>query len=186
MRKKIAISSLFALLLSACAGNPATTNQVDYNPKEQARIRLYGQNGKPTLMRYSHNGQETKINVGGGMGDAFGSLVGTVKNQSIGIPLTRISSNVGGQNGILAKAFYKEFAVPSGSTLRVQNNLIGLANFSPSGPVVSYSPRCSSKEFSFQPEAGKDYEVASIVNQQGCAVVVFEVQADGEIKPIEQ
>jgi hypothetical protein len=37
---------------------------------------------------------------------------------------------------------------------------------------------------SFQPEAGKDYEVASIVNQQGCAVVVFEVQANGEIKPI--
>lgn len=183
--KKIVFSFLLAALLSACASNPPAS-QTDYNPKEQSRIRLYGQNGKPTLMRYSLNGQEIKVNVGGGMGDAFSSFVGTAKSQSIGIPSTRISNNVGDQNGILAKAFYKEFAVPSTSALRIQSNLIGMANFSPSGQAVSYSPRCSSKEFSFQPEAGKDYEVASIVNQQGCAVVVFEVQANGEIKPITQ
>lgn len=54
------------------------------------------------------------------------------------------------------------------------------------GGIWASSTSGSSKEFSFQPEAGKDYEVASIVNQQGCAVVVFEVQADGEIKPIIQ
>jgi len=182
--KNIIFSCFFATLLSACTSNPPFISQTDYNPKEQSRIRLYGQNGKPTLMRYSLNGQEIKVNVGGGMGDAFSSFVGTAKSQSIGIPFTRISNNVGDQNGILAKAFYKEFAVPSTSALRIQSNLIGMANFSPSGQAVSYSPRCSSKEFSFQPEAGKDYEVASIVNQQGCAVVVFEVQANGEIKPI--
>ena len=142
MKNKI-IPSLLVLLLSACASNPPAS-QADYNPKEQSRIRLYGQNGKPTLMRYSLNGQDIKVNVGGGMGDAFSSFVGAAKNQSIGIPSTRISNNVGDQNGILAKAFYKEFAVPSTSALRIQSNLIGMANFSPSGQAVSYSPRCSS------------------------------------------
>lgn len=182
--KNLILPSLLVALLSACASNPPAIKQTEYNPKEQARIRLYGQNGKPTLMRYSHNGQETKINVGGGMGDAFSSFVGTASNQSMGIPATRISSNVGSQNGILAKAFYKEFAVPSSSTLQIKNNLIGMANFSPSGRAVSYAPSCSSKEFSFQPEAGKDYEVASVVNSQGCAVVVFEVHSNGEIQPV--
>lgn len=184
--ERFVVVSVLVVILSACANNPSAPVEVDESSNGHSRIRLYGQNGKPTLMRYSLNGQETKVNVGGNMGDAFSSFVGTAKSQSIGIPPTRISNNVGDQNGILAKAFYKEFAVPSTSALRIQSNLIGMANFSPSGQAVSYSPRCSSKEFSFQPEAGKDYEVASIVNQQGCAVVVFEVQADGEIKPITQ
>ena len=63
MKNKI-IPSLLVLLLSACASNPPAS-QADYNPKEQSRIRLYGKNGKPTLMRYSLNGQDIKVNVGG-------------------------------------------------------------------------------------------------------------------------
>jgi len=182
--KNLIVPSMLVLLLSACASGTPTSGQADYNPKEQARIRLYGQNGKPTIMRYTNNGQENKVNVGGGLGDAFGSLVGVASNQSIGIPQTKISRNVGEKNGMLSKAFYKEFYVPSNSTLLINNALIGMANFNPGGSAIYYSPSCSSKELSFQPESGKDYEVASIVNQQGCAIAVFEIKADGEIQPV--
>jgi hypothetical protein len=141
-------------------------------------------NGKPTLMRYSLNGQDIKVN-GRWYGDAFSSFVGAAKIKALEIPSTRISNNVGDQNGILAKALQgvcsAQHQCPADSK---QFDWYGQLQSKRAGRF--HSPRCSSKEFSFQPEAGKDYEVASIVNQQGCAVVVFEVQANGEIKPITQ
>jgi hypothetical protein len=103
-------------------------------------------NGKPTLMRYSLNGQDIKVN-GRWYGDAFSSFVGAAKIKALEIPSTRISNNVGDQNGILAKAFYKEFAVPSTSALRIQSNLIGMANFSPSGQAVSTAHAAAARNF---------------------------------------
>ena len=47
----------------------------------------------------------TKIGVGGSLGDAFGSLVGASSSQSMGIPETEISKNVGKMNGIASRAF---------------------------------------------------------------------------------
>lgn len=53
--------------------------KTEYDAHQDARIRLYGQNQKPTILKYEHHGKKEKINVGGGAGDAFSSFIGTVK-----------------------------------------------------------------------------------------------------------
>ena len=39
-----------------------------YNPQTDARIRLYGQNGRYTEMEVKQDGKTEKVNVGGGLG----------------------------------------------------------------------------------------------------------------------
>lgn len=189
MKKLFVISSL--LLLVACSSNaPVTQTQtsVNYNPENQARVRLYGQNGHPTVAWYGIDCDSErlrrgiKINVGGGgVGQAFSSFIGTVKSESIGIPETEISRNVGQQNGMLSKAFFQEITVPAGLPMNVQSSIIGHRN--QAGNVVSYSGGCNSKIGSFVPQAGHDYEVVGA--KGACGIVAFEIAQDGNITPVE-
>ena len=139
----------------ACASKIA-----GYDSQSQARIRLYGQNGKPshayTGIDCDTNRKGTKIGVGGSLGDAFGSLVGASSSQSMGIPETEISKNVGKMNGLASRAFFREFAVPAGKPVNAQTFYIGLTNTlrSPTLTVTQYEGSCSSNIASFVPQAG--------------------------------
>ena len=90
--KLLYLSSL--ILLAACTSNAPVhqKSSAGYDSQSQARIRLYGQNGKPsyayTNVDCESNPKGTKIGVGGSLGDAFGSLVGASSSQSMGIPKT--------------------------------------------------------------------------------------------------
>lgn len=183
MKKLFVISSL--LLLAACSSNaPVTQTQtsVNYNPENQARVRLYGQNGHPTIAWYGIDCEDrrqsrgTKINVGGGK-KAFSSFVGTVKSESIGIPETEISRNVGQQNGMLSKAFFQEIAVPAGLPMNVQSSLVIMGS--------TFDVRCRTKIGSFIPEAGKDYEVVGVVGDKKCGIAAFEIAQDGSTTPVQ-
>lgn len=184
MKKRTLALLAVISLLTACASNTQINDQVAYDSKEQARIRLYGQNGHPTIMQYTENGKKVKINVGGGMGEAFGSLLGVTNNQSIGMPQTQISNELHKKNGVLSKAFYKEFTIPANTSIQIQNSLISMTTTDTYAKTVSYSPKCQSKLVPFTAQAGKDYEVASIINNQGCAVIIFEIAQDGTLTPI--
>ncbi len=125
--------SLFQILLSisvlsVSASTFAATEQ-SYDPSKDARIRLFGQNGKPTLMTSDINCETApkgkKVNVGGGIGDAFKSFTGIASNQSLGIPETQSTNSLKAMNGILSKAFYKEFSVTAGQPVNVSGALIG-------------------------------------------------------------
>ncbi|MBR3482756.1 MAG: hypothetical protein IKH45_07760 [Neisseriaceae bacterium] len=187
MKKLFVISSL--LLLAACSSNaPVTQTQtsVNYNPENQARVRLYGQNGHPTVAWYGIDCDSErlrrgiKINVGGGgVGQAFSSFIGTVKSESIGIPETEISRNVGQQNGILSKAFFQEIAVPAGLPINVQSSFVIMGS--------AYNKRCRTKIGSFIPEAGKDYEIVGTVGdrKEWCSVAAYEVAQDGSTTPVQ-
>ena len=108
--KLLYLSSL--VLLAACTSNAPVhqKSSAGYDSQSQARIRLYGQNGKPsyayTNIDCDSNRKGTKIGVGGSLGDAFGSLVGASSSQSMGIPETEISKNVGKMNGIASRALH--------------------------------------------------------------------------------
>ena len=105
-------------LLAACASNAPVVQEdsTSYDSSTQARVRLYGQNQKPTIMvsgidceaedRRARRGH--KVNVGGSLGDAFGSLAGTARSHSLGIAETEHSKNIGQMNGILSRAFFRE------------------------------------------------------------------------------
>ena len=119
----------------------------------------------------------TKINVGGGVGQSFSSMVGTIKSQSIGIPETEISRNVGQQNGILSRAFFQEITVPAGLPMNVRSSLIIMGS--------AYDTRCNTKIGSFVPEAGKDYKIVGVVSERKCGITAFEVAQDGSTTPVE-
>lgn len=153
----------------------------EYSGISDSRIRLYGQNQKPTIMEYKKDGKQEKINVGGQAGDAFSSLVGTVKNHSIGIAQTDMSKNLKDQNGVLSKAFYKEFVIPAGNFISIHNAFIGLSNVSqsPVRKTVQYQGACTSSSLSFVPKAGKDYEVVPTRNSSACGLTLLEIDKNG-------
>lgn len=187
---KIKLLSVFALtfFLAGCATTEMPADTQHYNPDTSARIRLFGQNGRPSIMIVQiGRGNDVKteeINVGGGAGDAFSSMLGISKNNSIGIPGTENTKNLANQNGILSKAFYREFVIPANRPVKVENAYIGLANITPmsaqGGSHYYQEGSCTSNMVSFVPQAGKDYEVGSYLTRNGCSVMVFEIQKDGE------
>ncbi len=119
-----------------------------------------------------------EVNIGGSMGDAFGSLLGSAKNVSLGIPQTEATKTISEQNGMLSKAIYKEFAIPANKPVNIRSSFIGLSNVSHTKYVTAtqYEGNCKSKTVSFIPQAGKDYEVISLQRGEKCMLpTVFEV-----------
>jgi hypothetical protein len=127
--------------------------------------------------------KSVEINVGGSLGDAFGSFMRMSKNNSIGIAETENTQNLASQDGILSKAFCREFVIPAGRTVKVRNAFIGLAtaHYSPATgmTIIQQESSCSSATVSFVPQAGKDYEAVSYKNGNSCSVMVFEIQTIG-------
>ena len=200
----VTIGVTLAMSMAASAwAEPAA----DYNPAEQARIRLFGQNQKPTIMTSGIDCEQgkkgDKINVGGGLGDAFGSFIpfkiipifmdggglgdafgsfiGSAKNKSIGIPETETTRHLSEQNGILSKAMYKEFVIPANKPVNVQAAYIGLTTTATSvqEKTIAYEGSCHSDTVSFVPQAGHDYEVISLKQGSNCGVAVAEVISAG-------
>lgn len=165
-----------SLLLFSISGLLFAANDQSYDPNKDARIRLFGQNGKPTLMTSDINCETApkgqKVNVGGGLGDAFKSFTGTSSNKTLGMPETQSSQSLKTMNGLLSKAFYKEYAVTAGQPVNVSGALIGTMVETPSHTL--YVKGCSST-VSFLPQAGHDYEVLGQMHGRKCTVVVKEV-----------
>ena len=179
------------ILLAACTSNAPVHQKsfAGYDSQSQARIRLYGQNGKPsyvyTNVDCESNPKGTKIGVGGSLGDAFGSLVGASSSQSMGIPETKISKNVGKMNGLASRAFFREFAIPAGKPVNAQTFYIGLTTtlHTETHTIIQHEGSCSSNIASFVPQAGHDYEIVGS-SGRSCGVSVFEVGAQGELTPV--
>ncbi|WP_165009424.1 hypothetical protein [Neisseria yangbaofengii] len=188
MKKLLALSAVF---FTAACSSPAPVLQktADYNPQTQARIRIYGQNQKPSTVEAGidcNSGRKgQKFSTGGSLGEAFGSLTGTVKSQSIGIAPTETSKRLGEKNGILSRAFFREFVIPAGKAANVQAFYVGLTNVNetPTHVIIMKEGSCQSKKGSFVPQAGKDYEVIG-VDGRACGVAVYEVSSQGNLKNI--
>lgn len=191
---KTKVLSVFALtvLLAGCAATEMPASTQHYNPETSARIRLFGQNGRPSIMfvqiGQGNAAKTEKITVGGSLGDAFGSMLGMSKNESIGMPATENTQNLAAQNGILSKAFYREFVIPAGKPVKVQGAYIGLSSITPlaqGGSLYYHEGDCSSNMVSFVPQAGQNYEVDSYLSGNGCSVVVFDIKStDGKVSLI--
>lgn len=184
MLKYILLGCCF-VLITGC--QTTKVSEKAYSATTDSRIRLYGQNQKPTILEYRKDGKKEKINVGGEAGDAFSSLVGTVKNQSIGIAQTDMSKNLKENNGILSKIFYKEFIIPAGYPVFIRNAFNGLTNVSqsPTRTTVQYEGACTSSGLTFTPRAGKDYEAVPKYNSSSCGLDILEVDHNGNTAKID-
>ncbi|UOO88492.1 hypothetical protein LVJ82_13590 [Vitreoscilla massiliensis] len=146
-----------------------------------ARIRLFGQNGHASVAHVgidcSSNVRGTKINVGGTLGQAFGSLVGASKNTSLGLAATPATENLKQRNGILSKAFYKEIVVPAGLPLNANSsaNIMGTSALNPGVNYVVKDRNYVAGTVSFIPEAGHDYEILSLHEGRKVFIVVNDI-----------
>lgn len=184
MLKFIILSSCL-VLITGC--QTAKVSDFQYSAASDSRIRLYGQNQKPTILEYEKDGKKEKINVGGQAGDAFSSLIGTVKNQTIGIAQTDMSKNLKDYSGMLSKAFYKEFIIPAGQKIFIRNSFIGLSNVSqsPTRTTVKYEGACNSSGLTFIAKAGKDYEAVPKHSGSSCGLILLEVDRNGSTTEID-
>ena len=180
--KKLAVLVLTSLGLAGCYSTELSTQGKAYDATKDARVRVYGQNGRPSSLETTVNGKAEKITVGGSLGQAFSSMVGAKDNESIGMPATPLSKNPSAHSKLLSGIFFKEFIVPAGATVVVNNSIMDTTSQSV-GYTLTHKitttttvKGCSGNTVTFETEAGKDYEVAPISSDRQCGVTVYEIK----------
>ena len=115
--------------------------------------------------------------VSGSVKSAFLSMLGMVDNESIGMPPSANTQNLAAKNGLLSKAFYKEYAVTPNEPLAVSMNFqdVGTA----AKGVYINGAFCRPSAYSFVPLPGKDYEGYLDIANGACAFNIVEIDAKG-------
>lgn len=176
-----AVRAACALLLAIGATHTATAQEAaaaaaEAQPaaaaRDTARVRLFGQNG--VLVEFYQNsscigGKAQKTTVSGGMGDAFSSFFGSAKNTSIGMKDTPNTQSMSKRDGMLSKAYFREYEIPGNEPLALRMHFR-------TGPGTALV--CRNIGGTFTPEAGKDYEIGLSIRPGGCEAVVEEIQQD--------
>jgi hypothetical protein len=181
---------VLVLIASACATPALAEEQAHRAASTSARIRLFGQNGVGIVLykdavctaKYGE-----KIRASGSLGSAFGSLLGTVKSEGIGIPETQNTRNLRDRKMIGSKPFYKEYALEAGKPVVVEAGAGSPAHWSQT-PGFNVGWNCGALlTSSFVPQAGADYEVALNLDfrHSVCILAVNRVNSDGQVIPVE-
>lgn len=176
MKKLITLCAM-VLSVSACVNTELQSANKQYDPTTDARIRLYGQNGRPTEMVVDPNGKAEKVVVGGSAGQAFASLFHLKGNESIGMPESEFSKDPSQFNNIGSNAFFKEFIVPANVEIALKNTIDTpnhIYQVSSNKKVVQ-SMTCRAKTVTFTTQAGKDYEAVPAPSTSQCGVQLIEL-----------
>jgi hypothetical protein len=175
---------LTALFAAACPAAATTDDdddeQAQVNPDNQARIRFFGQaviglEFYRNAMCYGGDA-ESETPSSSGFGGAFGSK----KNISLGMPVTPNVTNLKQRNGILAKAFYREYAITAGEPIAIHASY-----YETNGHM---SRKCDDLGVSFVPEKGQDYEVSLDLSRQYCHLSISRISDTGQgvaLTPVE-
>lgn len=157
-----------AILSSAVAATSVATTK-------KARIRLFGQNGFGVSFypKSKCEGGSNKITVSGGLGTMFSSFLGTVKNDSIGMPETETTKNLAKRSLLLSKAYFREYQIEAGEPIAVA------ASFGDTSGA-----HCDPLTMTFVPEFGADYEGRLDLNANTCTLVMNRVGQDGSLTPV--
>lgn len=168
-------SCLLLLVFPFAAAAQGATDQAQF--PDPARLRAFGQNGVG-LTLYTNavckDEYDEEIDVSGSLGNGFRALVGKkVPNLSFGMPETVSVRTMQEGKVIMAKPYYREYALIPGQPVRVRAGIKSAANM-----------RCVSDfDVAFTPEAGADYEVAMRFGGDVCLLTVSKVAADGQLSP---
>lgn len=160
---------VLGLLLSELIAFPAHAQEDDPTKLEASRIRVFGQNG--VFVKFYKNSScagGKALTVSGSFGSAFRSFVGASSNVSIGMPDTPNVENIAKRDGLLSKAYFREYTIVPGSpvtlTMAFQSN--------PSSNSYIY---CKKFSATFIPEPGKDYEAALDIEPGLCIPRINEI-----------
>lgn len=173
--------------MAVFTGETSLASNSPDNSIPPARIRMYGQNGKPTNMKYSFNGHTVKKSTGDSAGGAFASMLGMAKNSGIGIPATKTLKIMRQNNLALSKLYYQKYTIPADVPVIFSNSVIDLANINDThgnDKIVTYQPSCKGNKLTFVAQAGKDYEVIASSTSAQCGMTIQEVLSDGRVVPL--
>ncbi len=160
---------------SSVAASSAVAVTLEAIPKN-ARIRLFGQNGMGVVYYPNSKceGGSNGVTVSGGLGSTFSSFLGTITNESIGMPETETTKNLAKRSGLLSKAYFREYQINAGEpiTVALSFNDVGLRK------------KCDVLVNTFTPESGADYEGRLDVDAEICTFVMNRVSLDGSLLPV--
>lgn len=164
---------------------PATENS------QNSRLRMFGQNGASAVLFknsacvksfWSGDGEK----VSGGMGSAFGSFIGKVSNTSLGIAETDSTRYLSNHDGMLSKAYFREYVIPANKSTSMTMRFQDVSSFyRANGITYDHISASCGGSISFTPQAGADYEAAFTWSGKDCSLGVHQVVAkDGKIELI--
>lgn len=131
-----------------------------------ARMRFFGQ----AVTRMQFNAGQSCFTNRGAVSvskSGFGGAFGNKDNIVIGMPSTPNAVNLKQRDGILARAFYREYEVKAGEPVTV------LSSYTETTGVMSYS--CKQIASTFIPENQQDYEISLDLTQNGCQLTINKI-----------
>ncbi len=157
-------------------------DQPAYDPLTQARIRIYGQNGKKIYIQDSIDCADNQkgirsyaSNVGGW--DAFKSFARWTFNDSIGMPKTAI------QKEVLSNRFqtyllvsFKELAVPANQPVNLHGFAVVATNIERT--QADTEQHCENAVASFSPKVGHAYEVLGSYENNQCHFKIYDLASN--------
>lgn len=173
--KNILFLSSLAILCGCSAGAVLVDEPVDYNPQKNARIRVFLTNGNLNVRPYEDlNCEQWKENPKeyGGIKFYNGLPRKTLRNFSIGIPLTPKASKALNRSSLTETVSFKEMLVTAGQPMVVRG---GLFYHDTAKVIKGYSCDIVGE---FTPEAGVDYEVGYRQNSKYCFLVINKINAN--------
>lgn len=183
----ISLLTLATLPFSTCfaddAPEPGATPAV--NGHQDSRLRMFGQNGASAVLFrdsacaksfWSSEGEKAS----GGFGSAFGSFIGRVSNTSLGIAETDTTRYLSDKDGMLSKAYYREYVIPANKPSTLSMRYQDITTFyqvhgASYTYTYSHTPPSCGGSITFTPEAGQDYEVGFRWAEKACFLSVNHV-----------
>lgn len=145
---------------------------VSLSDVEAARIRLFGQNGVGVILYKNSKceGRSESIRVSGDAASAFTSFVGAASNESLGMPETETTKNLSKRDGILSKAYFREYRIDPGKPVTIAIRFQDVGKYCE--PIVR----------TFTPEPRTDYEGRIDIDNAGfCRFSLNLVSSDGSL-----
>lgn len=189
--KKLYVSIISAVILSGCSAKAVLVEKkVNYDPKTEARIRMYYSNGNPMVKTYSKMDCATWENTKATKAQrkmTNGLPRKTLKNVSIGMPMTERSAAALKRDNITDTDSFvemvvdaKEKAIADAAVYNVPKGY-GIRGIS----SVSITSHCRIAG-EFTPTAGKDYEITFSYGEETCHLNIVELKPTKSPNLVEQ
>ncbi|OOF68263.1 hypothetical protein [Rodentibacter caecimuris] len=174
--RKLIFLSLLTLIISGCSARAILVNKkVDYDPTTEARIRVYQTNGNKTNRILSDTSCQDQKNIPAKARSKNpfnrenihnGLAKRTLKNISIGMPMTERAENALKRSSFFDTDSFEEYVIEA--------NKLALARSSYFSDIGHLQTICNLGA-EFLPKAGKDYEFSYIVNGSFCQIIINEL-----------
>jgi hypothetical protein len=148
---------------------------------QTSRLRMFGQNGASAVLARDSScakniWSDGVEKVSGGMGSAFSSFIGTVSNTSLGIAETDTTRKLSNKDGMLSKAYFREYVIPADKPSTMTMGFQDVSSFYVADGIRYdwVKPSCRGA-ITFTPRAGEDYEAAFVWEGKTCQLSVNQV-----------